>query len=130
MSEIKTYRDLTVWQKAVDLVADAYRLSDRFPRSEEFALRLQLRRAAVSVPANIAEGHGRTGIGEYLHHLSIAHGSIAELETLLTVAVRLGYLDRAVVDAIHSQSEEVGRLIRALMRRLRERAEGEKSQRR
>jgi four helix bundle protein len=130
MSEIKTYRDLTVWQKAVDLVADAYRLSDRFPRSEEFALRLQLRRAAVSVPANIAEGHGRTGIGEYLHHLSIAHGSIAELETLLTVAVRLGYLDGAVVDAIHSQSEEVGRLIRALMRRLRERAEGEKSQRR
>jgi len=130
MSEIKTYRDLTVWQKAVDLVADAYRLSDRFPRSEEFALRLQLRRAAVSVPANIAEGHGRTGIGEYLHHLSIAHGSIAELETLLTVAVRLGYLDGPVVDAIHSQSEEVGRLIRALMRRLRERAEGEKSQRR
>jgi four helix bundle protein len=99
MSEIKTYRDLTVWQKAVDLVADAYRLSDRFPRSEEFALRLQLRRAAVSVPANIAEGHGRTGIGEYLHHLSIAHGSIAELETLLTVAVRLGYLDGPVVDA-------------------------------
>ena len=130
MSEIKTYRDLTVWQKAVDLVADAYRLSDRFPRTEEFALRLQLRRAAVSVPANIAEGHGRTGIGEYLHHLSIAHGSIAELETLLTVAVRLGYLDGPVVDAIHSQSEEVGRLIRALMRRLRERAEGEKSQRR
>ena len=82
MGEIKSFRDLTVWQTSMDLVTDAYRLSDSFPRSEDFGLRLQMRRAAVSVPANVAEGHGRTGIGEYLHHLSIAHGSLSELMTL------------------------------------------------
>ena len=130
MSQIKSYRDLTAWQKAVDLVTEAYRLSDGFPRSEEFGLRLQVRRAAVSVPANIAEGHGRTGIGEFLHHLSIAHGSLAELETLLTVAVNLGYLKRSSTQAIEQRSEEVGRLVRALMCRLRERAEGEQTRQR
>jgi four helix bundle protein len=129
MSEIKSYRDLTVWQKAVDLVTDAYRLSATFPKSEDFGLRSQVRRAAVSVPANIAEGHGRTGIGEYLHHLSIAHGSLAELETLLKVAVNLGHLEPSGVEAIEKQSEEVSRLVRALMRRLRERAEGERTPR-
>jgi four helix bundle protein len=126
MAEIRNYRDLIVWQKAVDLVADAYRLSDRFPKTEEFALRIQVRRAAVSVAANIAEGHGRTGIGEFLHYLSIAHGSLAELETLLSVAVRLGYLKSVEVESITSQSGEVGRLIRALMRRLRDRTEDQK----
>lgn len=127
MPAIKSYRDLTVWQKAVDLVTEAYRLSDGFPRSEEFGLRLQMRRSAVSVPANIAEGHGRTGIGEFLHHLSIAHGSLAELETLLIVAVNLRYLKPGGIQAIEQQSEEVGRLLRALMCRLRERVEGEKT---
>jgi four helix bundle protein len=126
MSEITSYRDLVVWQKAVDLVTEAYRLSDPFPRSEDFGLRLQVRRSAVSVPANIAEGHGRTGIGEYLHHLSIAHGSLAEFETLLTIAVNLGYLKPGVTGPIEKRSQEVSRLIRALMRRLRERTEAEK----
>jgi len=129
MSEIKSYRDLTVWQKAVEMVTDAYRLSATFPKSEDFGLRIQVRRAAVSVPANIAEGHGRTGIREYLHHLSIAHGSLAEFETLLKVAVNLGYLEPSGVEAIEKQSEEVSRLVRALMRRLRERAEGERPRR-
>jgi four helix bundle protein len=126
MSEIRSYRDLTVWQKAVGLVTEAYRLSDQLPKSEDFGLRLQVRRAAVSIPANIAEGHGRTGIGEYLHHLSIAHGSLAELETLLTVAVNLGYLKPDVTEAIERQNDEVSILIRALMRRLRERAQAER----
>jgi four helix bundle protein len=130
MPEIKSYRDLIAWQKAVDLVTEAYHLSDGFPRNEEFGLRLQIRRAAVSVPANIAEGHGRTGIGEFLHHLSIAHGSLVELETLLTVAVNLGYLKPGRTQAIEQQSEEVGRLVRALMCRLRERVEGEKTRQR
>jgi four helix bundle protein len=126
MAEIRSYRDLTVWQKAVALVTDAYRLSDGFPKSEDYGLKAQVRRAAVSVPANIAEGHGRTGVGEYLHHLSIAHGSLAELETLLAIAVELGYLTPVVVEAIEKQSEEVSRLVRALMRRLRERAEDQR----
>jgi four helix bundle protein len=127
MSEIRSYRDLTVWQKAVDLVTEAYRLSDCFPKCEDFGLRLQVRRSAVSVAANIAEGHGRTGIGEYLHHLSIAHGSLAELQTLFTVAVNLGYLKPAITEPVEQQSEEVSRLVRALMRRLRERAKAERA---
>jgi four helix bundle protein len=130
MADIRSYRDLEVWQRAVALVAAAYRVSERLPRHEDFGLRLQLRRAAVSVPANIAEGHGRTGIGEYLHHLSIAHGSLAELETLLTVAVSLGYLAPADVAPIETQSTELSRMLRALMRRLKERVDGEKSGRR
>ena len=130
MPDIKNYRDLIVWQKAVDLVTEAYRLSDLFPKGEDFGLRLQVRRAAVSIPANIAEGHGRTGVGEYLHHLSIAHGSLAELETLLTVAVNLGYLKPNVAETIEKRSEEVSRLLRALMRRLRERQEAERAAKR
>lgn len=122
MPQIKSYRDLTVWQKAVELVTEAYRLSDTFPRSEDFGLRLQVRRCAVSVPANIAEGHGRTGIGEYLHHLSIAHGSLAELQTMFVVAGNLGYVKPAGQKAIEEHGEEVGRLVRALMCRLRDRA--------
>jgi four helix bundle protein len=130
VADIKSYRDLSVWQKAVDIVTEAYRLSETFPRSEDFGLRLQLRRAAISVPANIAEGHGRTGIGEYLHHLSIAHGSLAELETLLTVAGNLGYVKADTIESIGKQGEEVGRLLRALMRRLRDRAEADRGRRR
>ncbi len=120
--DIKRYSDLTVWQRAMDLVALCYRLSDKFPRSEEFSLRQQIHRAAVSVATNIAEGHGRTGIGEYLHHLSIAHGSLMEVETLVHVARRLAYVDEESAASLLVQSEEVSRLLRALMRSLRQRA--------
>ena len=125
MAEIKRYSDLSVWQKAMDVLAASYALADHFPHSEDFALRLQLRRAAVSVPSNIAEGHGRTGIGEYLHHLSIAHGSLMELETLVHVAVRLRYVQQEGVEGLFRESEEVGRMLKALMRSLRQRASEE-----
>src|SRR6266511_4915364 len=72
---VRSHRDLVVWQRAIDLVECAYRISRRFPADERFGLTSQLRRAAVSVPSNIAEGHGRTPLAEYLHHLSIAKGS-------------------------------------------------------
>jgi four helix bundle protein len=108
-----------VWQKAMDLVTECYRLSERFPRSEDFGLRLQLRRAAVSVPANIAEGRGRTGVGEYLHHLSIAHGSLKELETHLEICQRLGYLAPEVSAGAQKRVDEVGRLLGGLIRKLR-----------
>jgi len=103
----------------MDLVVHAYRLSDGFPRDEDFALKTQLRRSAVSVPSNIAEGHGRTGVPEYLHHLSIAHGSLMELETHLLIAVQLEYLDRPQLEGILSEAEEISRMIKGLMRRLR-----------
>jgi four helix bundle protein len=114
-----SHKDLVVWQKAMDLVVECYRLSDRFPRSEDFGLRLQLRRAAVSVPANIAEGRGRTGIAEYLHYLSIAHGSLKELETHLEIANRLGYLAPEVLADVFERIDEVGRLLGGLIRKLR-----------
>jgi four helix bundle protein len=119
VTELMGHRDLVVWQKAMDLVTECYRLSDRFPRCEDFGLRLQLRRAAVSVPANIAEGRGRTGIGEYLHHLSIAHGSLKELETHLEIGQRLGYLAPEVLADVQKRLDEVGRLLGGLIRKLK-----------
>jgi four helix bundle protein len=114
-----------VWQKAMDLVVECYRLSERFPRSEDFGLRLQLRRAAVSIPANIAEGRGRTGVGEYLHHLSIAHGSLKELETHLELSQRLGYLAPEALTETREHVAEVGHLLGGLIRKLRS-AEGKR----
>src|SRR6266850_5911802 len=90
---IRDYRDLEVWQKAMDLVADCYTVTKQFPREELYGLTAQLRRSAVSVPSNIAEGRGRRGIGGFLYHLSVANGSLVELETQLLIAVRLGYLN-------------------------------------
>ena len=83
MSGITGYRDLVVWQEAMDLVVATYRIAARLPRGEQYGLVNQMQRAAVSVPANIAEGHGRSGCREYLHHLSVARGSLMELETHL-----------------------------------------------
>ncbi len=120
MTTVPGYRNLEVWQKAMDLVAFCYRLSDQFPRSEEFGLRSQLRRAATSIPSNIAEGQGRSTTGEYLQHLSIAHGSLMELETQIQIAERLGYLGSAEVKVANERSVEVGRMLNGLIRRLRE----------
>lgn len=89
---MKSYRELLVWQKAMDLVAESYRVAGSLPRSETYGLKSQIQRAAVSIPANIAEGHGREHLGDYLHHLSIASGSVAELETHFLVAERLSLL--------------------------------------
>ena len=88
---IRNFRDLRVWQVAMDLVEQIYRSTAGFPRQETFGLTAQMRRAAVSIPSNIAEGHTREHRGEYLHHLSIAQGSLAELQTHLEIANRLKY---------------------------------------
>ncbi len=122
MTQITSHRDLTVWQRAMDLVVGCYALSRSFPREEDFVLNVQLRRSALSVPSNIAEGHGRTGIAEYLHHLSIAHGSLMELETQLQVALRLEYLAEEQVAEVLCDTQEISRMIKGLMRQLRETA--------
>lgn len=85
-------RDLLVWQRSVGLAISVYEATERFPRREIYGLAVQLRRAAVSVPSNIAEGHGREHLGDYLHHLSIANGSLMELETQIVIASQLAYL--------------------------------------
>src|SRR5262245_66455825 len=89
---IESYRDLRVRRTAMDLALEIYRLTSQFPSDERFGLTAQLRRAAVSVPSNIGEGHGRTHRGEYLHHLSIARGSAIAVEVQLTIAEHLNYL--------------------------------------
>jgi len=86
---VKGYRDLLVWQRAMDLVVEVYRLSDTLPRDEKYGLVQQMRRAAASVPSNVAEGHGRDHLGDYLHHLSIANGSLMEMETQVMIAGRM-----------------------------------------
>jgi len=90
----RTYRELLVWQKAKALAGHVYRSTEQFPRSETYGLTSQLRRAAVSVPSNIAEGQGRLTAGEFSHFLGQARGSLLEMETQLDIAVDLGYLDQ------------------------------------
>ena len=115
---VASHRDLLVWQKAMDLVTECYRITARFPKSETYGLASQLQRAAVSVPANIAEGKGRASTGAYLQHLSIAAGSLAELDTHLGVAKRLGYINDAEITKVTEQLEEVGRMLTGLRKSL------------
>jgi four helix bundle protein len=115
---VRSYRDLLVWQKAVDLVADCYSVAKQLPRSEIYGLVSQIQRAAVSIPANIAEGHGREHLGDYLHHLSIANGSLMELETHIIIAQRLNYLGVNDVEHILSLSGELSRMLTGLTKKL------------
>jgi len=119
MTSIKSYRDLLVWQKAMDLAAQAYRLIESFPKHEEFGLKSQIRRAATSIPANIAEGHGRDHLGDYLRHLSVAKGSLAELETHILLSNRLGYLPDAQTKEVLQPADEIGRMLTGLSAKLR-----------
>jgi four helix bundle protein len=120
MSEtIKSYKDLKAWQQAMILVETAYGLAGQLPDSEKHGLRSQMTRAAVSVPANIAEGHGSYHRGVFLNHLSISRGSLTELETYVLLTVSLKFLRPEQVQQIQEQIQSVGRLINALMRALR-----------
>src|SRR5690242_3316902 len=110
MPKLLNYRDLDVWKRSVDLVVDVYTLTCEFPRSELYGLTNQIRRAASSVPANIAEGNGRLYRKEYAHHVSIARGSISELITLLEIAQQLGYATPARVAPLLEQAEAISRM--------------------
>ncbi|MEK6333566.1 MAG: four helix bundle protein [Acidobacteriota bacterium] len=116
---LRSYRDLLVWQKAVDLAILIYRFSEGFPRTEIYGLTSQLRRAGVSVPSNIAEGYGRSSRKEYLQFLSIAQGSLKELETQTIIAQRLNYATAAQAERVLSESEVVGKMLGSLIRSLR-----------
>ena len=107
---VKDYRDLIVWQRAMDLVELIYKLTRLFPRDEQFGLTVQVRRAAVSVPSNIAEGQGRHTTREFLQFLSIASGSLKEVQTHVLIAQRLGYLNEEKASQAMNLAEEVGRL--------------------
>ncbi len=116
---IHSYRDLFVWQEAVDLVVECYRLTETFPKTETYDLVSQIRRSATAVPANIAEGHGRDHLGDYLRHISIAKGSLTELETHLIIAERLSYLSKEDLSRVLKRSAEIGRMLEGLSRSLR-----------
>lgn len=120
MATSKSYRDLVVWQRAVDLAPKVYRLLKALPKEERYELGSQIRRAVVSIPANIAEGQARQHPKEFLQHLSIAKGSLAELHTLLIVGNRLGYLSQEQLAGIEKELAKVGKPLSGLITRLRQ----------
>ena len=116
---ISNYRELKVWQQGIQLSESIYRVTAEFPKHELYGFTSQMRRAVVSIPSNIAEGHIRDSTKEYLHHLSFALGSLAELETQTVIAQRLGYLSTDIVSSIVEQCDHLGRMLRNLQRSLR-----------
>jgi four helix bundle protein len=115
---ITSYRELIAWQKSIGLVADLYNLTRCFPRKEIYGLTSQIRRAAVSIPANIAEGQGRLSTGEFKQFLGHARGSLFELESHTLIAQNLGYLSEGDTRGITDRIHEVGRLINGLLKSL------------
>jgi four helix bundle protein len=121
---VQSFRDLLVWQRAIQLSVSIYRLTKDFPREEVYGLTSQIRRAAVSVPSNIAEGHGRLGTGEYRQFLCISRGSNFELQTQLEIARALGFGDSRLIDEAEGLSFEVGKMISGILNAIREKKQG------
>ena len=115
---IETYRDLKVWQRGIDLVEQVYAVSKPFPTEEKFGLTAQVRRAAVSIPSNIAEGWGRGSTKDYMHFLRIARSSLLEVETQLIIGHRLGYIEEDTLNTLLDQTEIESRMLLALQRSL------------
>jgi len=113
------YSDLKVWQKSMDLVDDIYSVSEQFPPFERFGISSQLQRASVSIPSNIAEGHGRKYTNAFLNHLSIAFGSLMEVETLILIAERRKYMDKNKAAALLSQTDQIGKMLSGLRKSLK-----------
>lgn len=111
---INSFRDLRVWQASMKLVEDVYRITESFPSKVIYALTNQIRRAAVSVPSNIAEGHTRESTKEYLNHLSIAQAPLAELETQIEISERLGYVTRLQIEQLLADASILGKQLFAL----------------
>ena len=113
---VKCYKDLLVWQKSMDLVVRVYTLNRSFPPFEVYGLSSQMQRAAVSIPSNVAEGFERGTPGEFARFLSIASGSVAELETQIVLAKRLGHIQDADETPLSSLCDEIGKMLRSLHR--------------
>jgi len=123
--EVRSYKDLVAWQKSMDLVTTVYRASQGFPEEEIFGLVSQIRRSAVSVPSNIAEGHARTSRKEFQYFLSNARGSLAALETQLTIAHQLTYIDDIEINQLLDRLGEVGRIVNGLLTALKRSSKSE-----
>jgi four helix bundle protein len=116
---VQSYRELVAWQKAMDFTAEIYRVTRRFPKEELYGITSQLRRAAVSIPSNIAEGQGRQTTGEFRQFLGYARGSLLETETQIFLAERLEYLDHETAEHLLRQAAEAGRILNGLMNSLK-----------
>ena len=118
---IQSFRDLAVWQHAMRLVEDVYATTSSFPSSELYGLTSQMRRCAVSIPSNIAEGRGRQSTPDFVKFLTIAYGSLAELQTQLELSWRLNYISKQANERFQEQTNEIGRMLNGLMNSLRRR---------
>lgn len=121
IGNISSYRDLKVWRLGVQIALAVYRVTSAFPKDELYGLTSQARRSAVSIPSNVAEGHARNSTKDYLRYLSIAGGSLAELETQLLIASELYHLSSEALDEILSMCEEESRMLRSLQDSLKRR---------
>lgn len=118
MEPIRSYNDLIVWQKAIDLVSVIYTYTKDFPKEELYSLTSQIRRSAISIPSNIAEGQARNTRGEFKQFLGIAKGSLAELDTQIIISTRLGYLNSSIEKDLREKIAEVNRLTNGLIKSL------------
>lgn len=115
---IHHYRDLQVWQRAMNVAVEVYELTKSLPATEQYGLTSQIRRCSVSIPSNIAEGHGRSN-AEFARFLTIARGSLSELETQLEIALRVGYLDRETLQNTHRELDILGKQLNVLYQRVK-----------
>ena len=118
--KVESYRDLLVWQKGISLVKSIYQLGQRFPADERFGLTAQIRRAAVSTPSNIAEGQARHTTREFIHFISNAEGSVAEVDTQLVIAVELGFCTSSEVQSLFGMIDEERKMLNGLRRKLQD----------
>jgi four helix bundle protein len=124
MNQIRTHRDLLIWQKSMALVTEIYRKSQRFPTQEQYGLTSQIRRAAVSIPSNIAEGFGRQSTGDYIRFLNIAVGSLFEVQTQIEIALNLSFIQESEFTIIFESTREIDRMMSSLIQKLKIKKEG------
>jgi len=120
MATIRNYKDLLVWQRGMTLVEEVYRVAKQLPRTEIWGLTSQMRRAAVSIPSNIAEGYGRQTAGEYTYHLCVSRGSLLELETQLLLTERLGFLKNPITSPLLTEIDQQNRMLSSLISKVRQ----------
>lgn len=117
--DMKTFRDLLIWQKSMTFVTEVYKVSKPFPKEETFGLTSQIRRSAVSIPSNISEGYGREGIKDYLRFLNIAIASLFELQTQLEIAFNLEYIKKEKFEKLYELSREIERMLSSFIRSIK-----------
>lgn len=124
IKSFRSYRDLAVWKKAMKLAKATYKVTSKFPAEERFGLTNQIRRAVVSIPSNLAEGHARSSAAEFARFISIAMGSLAEVETQIILAGGLGYASADVIEEMLQDLDEIGKMLRGLAKAIQSRRKG------